>query len=35
MDFIYNPGPDTVFEEGDTIIVLGQSNIIEQLENLI
>jgi len=35
MDFLYNPGPDTVFEEGDTVIVLGQTKDIEQLENLI
>jgi len=33
-EFIYNPGPETIFEAGDTVIALGQTNDIEQLEKL-
>jgi voltage-gated potassium channel len=33
-EFIYNPGPETIFEASDTVIALGQTNDIEQLEKL-
>lgn len=34
-DFIYNPGPETVLETGDTIIAIGKLESFENLEKLI